>query len=139
MARNSTVDEAKLLPFAAWLMKNIQHRGCTIQQVADHAEMHVSQLHKIIKSYNPNYSQYQRPGYEKTVLIGEMFGDVGGALVSARYARPKEEIRYDTDPDVQVLIRNYQGSSPSARKHIVDTSALALEASRAGAFGRRTE
>ena len=85
MARKSNVDLALLLPFAAWLVKNIERRGCSMQCVADAADMHVSHLHKIVKSYLPGYSQYQRPGYEKTVLIGQLFGDVKGALESAGY------------------------------------------------------
>ena len=91
MGRRPTLDESKLLPFAAWLMAHIQRRGYTVQRVADHADMHVSQLHKIIKSYHPVYRQYQRPGYEKTVLIGQLFGDVQGALVSAGYNPPEQE------------------------------------------------
>ena len=85
MARKPNADEAKMLPFAAWLVQNIAHRGYTVQRVADHAGMHVSHLHKIIKSYLPIYSQYPRPGYEKTVMIGKLFGDVRGALESAGY------------------------------------------------------
>ena len=85
MARKSNVNLASLLPFAAWLVQKIERRGYSMQRVADAADMHVSHLHKIVKSYLPGYSQYQRPGYEKTVLIGQLFDDVQGALESAGY------------------------------------------------------
>jgi hypothetical protein len=45
----------------------------------------LSQIHKIIKSYEPRYAAYQRPGYEKTVAIGEYLHDLRGALENAGY------------------------------------------------------
>ena len=91
MPRTSNVDETRMLPFAKWLWGNIRRRGYSVQRVADHAGMHASQLHKILKSYLPQYAEYQRPGYEKTVLIGDLFGDVLGALVSAHYSVAQDD------------------------------------------------
>ena len=89
MARKSTLNELLLTPFAKWLWGNINRRGFTVQRVADEAGMHVSHLHKVLKSYLPLYAEYQRPGYEKTVLIGQLFHDVPGALRSAGYTPPE--------------------------------------------------
>jgi hypothetical protein len=91
MARTSTIDETRLLPFAKWLMENVNRHGWSIQRVADQVDVNVSQLHKIIKSYLPQYTQYQRLGYEKTMAIGKLFGDVEGALKSADY--PASHVR----------------------------------------------
>lgn len=79
----------RLLPFAKWLWQNIQRRGYSVKRVADYAGMHDSHLHKIIKSYLPQYAEYPRPGYEKTVLIGQLFSDVPGALLAAEYTSEK--------------------------------------------------
>lgn len=104
MARPPKVDESRLSLFARWLSDNARRRGYSVQRMADHAEMHVSHLHKILKSYLPQYAQYQRPGYEKTVLIGELFGDVPGALRSAGYTKP--------DRDPEPLPANTKGNDP---------------------------
>lgn len=155
MARKPSVDETKLLPFARWLVENINRRGWSVQRVADHADMHVSQLHKIIKSYLPTYSQYQRPGYDKTVAIGRLFNDVRGALESAGYedltsspenadehtarallnaglkaagfAGLDDEITYIPNPAERTLLERYSNSDEAGRRLIDETAEMAAE------------
>ena len=102
MARPSTIEYDKLSDFARWLVDHITRRGTSVQRVAEVAEMHVSQLHKIIKSYKPEYAKYRRPGYEKTVTIGRWFDDVNGALESAGFTKIKDE------EDQSQGVRDYQ-------------------------------
>ena len=78
-------------------MENVNRRGWSIQRVADQVDVNVIQLHKIIKSYLPQYTQYQRLGYEKTMTIGKLFGDVEGALKSADY--PASHVREPGSPE----------------------------------------
>ena len=115
MPRKTSVDQSQLLPFAQWLVQNIERRGCTIQRVADIADMHVSQLHKIIKSYAPAYAQYQRPGYEKTVLIGNFFDDLPGALLAAGFT--SEPPLHKTLPSS--VIEFFDGTVPPEERDFV--------------------
>ena len=121
MPRKPNVDQTQLLPFAKWLMQNIDRRGYTVQSVADYADMHVSQLHKIIKSYAPAYAQYQRPGYEKTVLIGKLFSDVPGALLAAGFTTAPPE----PTPIPSSVIEFYEGDvTPEERAFVEQTIAM---------------
>lgn len=145
MPRTTKVDDALLLPFAKWLMPNITRRGYSVKRVADHAGMDVSHLHKIIKSYLPQYSEYQRPGYEKTVLIGELFDDVSGALAAADYPSAENTAResridYTTDPQLITVVEAFRGATETGKRGILTAAesareSSAMRAARAGAVG----
>ena len=148
MPRRSTLNDALLLPFARWLIPNIVRRGYSVKRVADHAGMDVSQLHKIIKSYLPQYAEYQRPGYEKTVLIGELFDDVSGALAAADYpasgAVPENRVDYTTDPELWIVVEAYKAATETGRRNILSAAesareSTALRAALSGGFDREKQ
>jgi hypothetical protein len=98
MARTSKLDYDKLSPFAKWLVNRAKEKDVSFVELSSNVDMSLSQLHKIIKSYEPRYNAYQRPGYEKTVAIGQYLEDLRGALENAGYplietAQNEEELR----------------------------------------------
>ncbi len=90
MARIAVTDFNKMSAFGKWITLRLAETGKNVNQVADHVGMSPSQLHKIIKSYKPQYAAYQRPGYERTKAIGIFLGDVSGALAAANYEESDE-------------------------------------------------
>lgn len=86
MPRRVQVDTTRSSSFAKWLLKRLEQRGFTLSSVAKHTNVDLSYIHKVVKSYLPQYQQYKRLSFEKTVQIGEYLGDVGGALNAAGYA-----------------------------------------------------
>lgn len=122
MARPVTYEFDKMSPFAKWLVKRMDDVGTNANRVADHVGMHVSQLHKIIKSYRPNYASYQRPGYERTRAIGELLGDVEGALRTAGFEASDQELSVKESGDWRRSLREMEkklSEMPSARTEMI--------------------
>ncbi len=142
MPRRTTTDETRLIGFGKWLIPYLKRRGWTVNRLADAVGMDAGHLGKIVKAYEPQYSSYTRPGYENTVLIGELFGDVAGALAAAGYSEAgnvvnENRIEYSTDPDVRTIVEAFQGATDIGRRNIISAAESALEASRRGAIGGR--
>jgi hypothetical protein len=96
MARISKADVNQMSQFASWLVSETTKQGKTLAEMAEFSNISTSQLHKILKSYEPRYAGYRRPGYEKTVAIGEFLGDVRTALEFAGYSVPQSaELRIE--------------------------------------------
>lgn len=85
MPRKAQVDPDCMSEFARWLLGRMSQRATTLSAVAEHTRINVSYLHKVLKSYLPQYQQYKRLSFKRTVQVGEYLGDVGGALRAADY------------------------------------------------------
>ena len=103
MPRKSRMDVALMSPFARWLLLRLQEQDLTVGEAAQAAHMNESYLHKILKSYLPQYQQYQRPSYEKTAQIGRAVRDVGGALQAAGYTAAEMEAATSGDAGIRPL------------------------------------
>ena len=145
LPRQTTVDETRLIGFGKWLLPHLKRRGWTLNRLADAVGMDAGHLGKIVKSYEPRYSSYTRPGYDNTVAIGRLFNDVRGALENAGFedlSEPSDEITYIPNPAERTLLERYSNSDEAGRRLIDETAEMAAEraalrASRAGAIGGR--
>lgn len=86
MPRKARIEEAALSEFGRWLLGHLRQRQMALGTLAQAAGIDESYLHKILKSYLPQYRQYRRPSYEKTVALGRCLGDVAGAVRAAGYS-----------------------------------------------------
>ncbi len=80
------VDLSCMSEFARWLLTRKKQRGVTLSTIARQTGINISYLYKITKSHLPQYEQYKRLSFEKTVQIGEYLGDVGGAVRAGGYS-----------------------------------------------------
>src|ERR1700759_1861674 len=85
MGRRAQLDVSRMSEFARWLLARLEAQGMTLGQLAAGAGVNESYLHKILKSYLPQYRQYRRPSYDKTAALGRCLGDASGALAAAGY------------------------------------------------------
>lgn len=85
MRQESKLDASRMSEFARWMLLRIKQRGTSITTLAEQAGVDKSYLYKVLKSYLPQYRQYKRPGFDRTVRIGQVLGDVPGAVRAAGY------------------------------------------------------
>lgn len=90
MRQDLRLDADQMSGFAHWLLTRIDQCGTSLAVVAERADVDKSYLYKVLKSYQPQYRQYKRPGFDKTVRVGRVLGDVPGALRSAGFAGTQE-------------------------------------------------
>lgn len=71
--------------FQRWFQRSLERRGISLAELARRVDSDYTHLWKIMRGDPVKYPTSRRPGYELTVAIGEVLGDLDGALEAAGY------------------------------------------------------
>lgn len=125
-------------PFGMWLKTTRNERGMTLEAVADRADTAQPVVTNLERgTRNPSRDMVAR--LARALMPGDTDIEDGAyrRLLNAglKAAGFLPEVEAELDPDLQMIVENWDGMTPTGKRHMKSAAELALEMSREGAIG----
>jgi len=129
-------------PFGTWLKTTRNERGMTLEAVADRADTAQPVVTNLERgSRNPSRDMVARLARALMLSDADIEGSIYHRLLNAglKAAGFLPEMETELDPDLQMIVENWDGMTPTGKRHMKSAAELALEMSRENSIGKRAE